>query len=115
MVVSNPAASQLTTQALLLTSSRRVLAALGVAILIWVPMIFFVQGNRVLLLVMANLVAFLLVSPRFQRSEFNGRVMAIGALIMVVGVTLGVCYDAVLRWLFGAGTPTIGPWPRCGG
>jgi membrane protease YdiL (CAAX protease family) len=110
MVVSNPAASQLTTQALLLTSSRRVLAALGVATLIWMPMIFFVQESRVFLLVMANQVGFLLVSPRLQRSQFNRRVMATGVLVMLAGVTFGVCYDAVLRLLFGAGTPTIGPW-----
>jgi membrane protease YdiL (CAAX protease family) len=109
MVVPNPAASQGTVLALLVISLKRVLAAVGVGFLLWLVMLVLFEGT-VLLIVIANQLGFLLTACRFQRMHRDRKAILAGVLIMLVAVTLGVGYDVVLRWLFGSGTPTIGPW-----
>jgi membrane protease YdiL (CAAX protease family) len=114
MVVSKPAASQTTPAALLRASSQRLLTALSVALLLWLVLVLVIEVNRLLLLVMAIQLACLLVSLQQPKAKSEtkssaGAILA-GVLSMMAAVILGVTYDLVLRWLFGPGTATIGPW-----
>jgi membrane protease YdiL (CAAX protease family) len=109
MVVPNSAASQGTISALLVISVKRVLAAVAVGLLLWLVMLLFFEAT-VLLFVIANQLGFLLTACRFPRIQADRKAILAGVLIMLAAVSLGVCYDVVLRFLFGPGTPTIGPW-----
>ena len=110
MVVPNPTASQGTMPALLAASVKRIVAALGVALLLWLPMLVLIDASHTLLLVIAIQLGFFLLSFRFRAWQFDGKAILAGVIIMVAAVVLGVCYDVLLRWVCGTGTPTIGPW-----
>ncbi|HBI44614.1 MAG TPA: hypothetical protein DDY78_17455 [Planctomycetales bacterium] len=76
----------------------------------------FTERFYLLMIVLGNQLGFLTVSVRGrQPAKGQGRPSRVrpliaGVLAMLICVVLGLCYDEVLRWLFGAGTPTVGLW-----
>lgn len=110
MVVPNSTVSQGTISALLAVSLKRVLLALGVGLLLWLPMLFVVDASPHLLLVIAIQIGFLLVSFRLRAWQFHRKAIMAGVVIMIAAVTLGVCLDVLQSRLCGAATVTIGSW-----
>jgi membrane protease YdiL (CAAX protease family) len=76
----------------------------------------FTERFYLLMIILGNQFGFLFVSlrerqPAKTRGETSRlRAFIAGVVAMLICVVLGLCYDEVLRRLFGPGTPTLGLW-----
>lgn len=102
--------SQTTLRGLLLVSVKRTLACAAIALFLWLGLLFVVDANPQLLAIVALQLSFLTAAFRLEAPRVSAKALASGALIALAAVALGFCYDAMLRVLFGPGSPTIGPW-----
>lgn len=104
-------------QRLIHSCAVSLVAALAVGACIWIPwMLFYEPSDRAALLgvIISNQFGFLLTSARWNLrgnalGDFRQSIL-LGLGAAIAAVVLGVAYDVILRWLFGAGSPTIGPW-----
>src|ERR1051325_392188 len=117
MVASDSHANQRHVGGRLLPSVGGAVIAVMDAFLLWLGLTAWppTASPRLLLLlaVITQQSVFLVVSIRFE-SMLEPRTLAqaisAGVLVMLVAVVLGIGYDGVVRWLFGAESPSMGPW-----
>ncbi len=105
-----------------MATTRDLATAILIGAAIWVPSLLAIHGSvlatdrgSLLIIVVGNQFGFLLVGlrqyPGPQEAAFGVRAgLGVGVLVAFALILLGIFYDAILRWLFGTGTPTIGPW-----
>lgn len=122
MLTSSPPVEQPSTATLLKAMAGDVAAALLLGATVWAPLLLVLptwvlpnDRRSLLIIIVGNQAGFMLVGlrryPGRKHSASGIRTaLVIGFLVAVICILLGVFYDAILRWVFGGGTPTIGPW-----
>jgi membrane protease YdiL (CAAX protease family) len=122
MLTSTLPVEKSSTFTLLKATARDLAIALLIGATIWVPLLLALQGRvwpadrwSLLIIVVGNQVGFLLVGLRQYPGPMDAAcgvrtALGAGVLVAFALILLGIFYDAILRWKFGAGTPTIGPW-----